>query len=296
MNKLRIILKGHIFNPLWHSRLARRKVRGRVTSEEISRYCARYVSCGITPSAVEENEGKEKIFSMWLQGEENAPSIVKACLRSIRANCGGREVVVLNEKTLSDYISLPGYVWDKYKAGKIKPAHFSDICRLELLYRYGGLWMDSTDFLGAQLPDWVMKEDFFVYRSGETLTGCYSFVQNCFIRAKKGSYLLEAWRAAVLEYWKKENKTLDYFVHQIIFRSVVEHDTKAKEFFDRMPQIDQDPTHYLWYFGGADSPFDKARFDSVCGNAAFQKTDYKCKASKDPVPGSFSDVMQKMYL
>jgi len=294
MNNLRIILKGHVFNPLWRSRTERRRVRGGVTAEEISRYCARYVSCDITPTPVEESS--DKMFSLWLQGEENAPAIVKACFRSVRANCGGQEFVVLNEKTLFDYISLPDYILCKYKAGKIKPAHFSDICRLELLYRYGGLWVDATDFVGSPLPDWVMGEDFFVYRSGENLTGCYSFVQNCFIRAKKGSYLLQAWREAVLEYWKKENKTLDYFVHQIILRSVVENDPKARELFFRMPQIDQDPTHRLWYFGGADRPFDEDEFKRICSSALFQKTDYKGKASKNPIPGSFADMIQKMYL
>ncbi|MDR3208424.1 MAG: capsular polysaccharide synthesis protein [Rickettsiales bacterium] len=89
--------------------------------------------------------------SFWLQGEENAPPLVRACLRSIRGNCR-RQLILLDENTLSDYIELPGFVWDKYKGGDMRPAHFADIARVELLHNYGGFYERSAYRAGRDAP------------------------------------------------------------------------------------------------------------------------------------------------
>lgn len=128
---------------------------------------------------------EEKIFSIWLQGKEKAPEIVKACWASIKANCSN-ELVILDEETLGEWISIPERIIKKWKDGKIRHAHFTDICRVELLYKYGGIWFDSTCFVNSGIPDWVIQQDFFVYLSGDSfIPGYYSFIQNCFIRAQK---------------------------------------------------------------------------------------------------------------
>ena len=140
-------------------------------------------------------------------------------------------MVILDGESIFDWIELPDYVVRKWKEGKMRHAHFTDICRLALLERYGGLWLDSTDFVSAPIPQWILDEDFFVFGSGDSLRGCYSFIQNCFIRARKGSYLLSAWLQAILRYWEREDSTIDYFVHQLIFKKLVECDAKARELY-----------------------------------------------------------------
>ena len=237
---------------------------------------------------------KERIFSIWLQGERSAPDIVKACWRSIRAN-SSRGLVVLDSGSLGDWIELPPHVTDKWRRGLIKPAHFTDICRVALLYRYGGYWMDATDFLPAELPEWIDDRDFFVYMSGERLRGWYAYIQNCFIRARRGNYLLALWLNAMLVYWSHEDSAIDYFVHQLLFRKAVESDPRAAGLFAAMPKLVQDPTHELW-FGNASKPFDPELFRSLTAAAAFQKTEYRSSDAVSPRPGSFADAMMKMYL
>ena len=155
--------------------------------------------------------------------------------------------------------------------------------------------MDATDFLPAELPEWIDDRDFFVYMSGERLRGWYAYIQNCFIRARRGNYLLALWLNAMLVYWSHEDSAIDYFVHQLLFRKAVGSDPRAAELFAAMPKIVQDPTHELW-FGNASKPFDPELFRSLTAAAAFQKTEYKSADAVSPRPGSFADAMMKMYL
>lgn len=290
--KAGIVLFGHILNAPWASRMQRRRHRGLVTQRLVCSYLDRYVPYfeNIPPLPdVDVQRQEERIFSIWLQGEDAAPEIVKACWRSIRKHCS-QELVILDASTISDWISLPEYVLEKWRSGKMRPCHFADICRIELLYKYGGLWLDATDYVFEPMPQWLLDQDFFVYMSGEKQRGFYSFIQNCFIRARKGSYLLHAWREAVLTYWKYEDSTIDYFVHQLLFKKVVENNALAAKCFEAMPKLTQDPTHTVW-FENADSPYDPELFGRLSSAALFQKTEYKSDSAKSPKPGSFAEFL-----
>jgi hypothetical protein len=119
----------------------------------------------------------------------------------------------------------------------------------------------------------------------------YSFIQNCFIRARRGAYLLDAWRAMILDYWMHENSNFDYFMHQLLFKTLVTNDPRAIKYFDKMPHVPQDPTHLLWW-DYADKPFNQKIFDDITAGAFFQKLTYR--QAKNPFPGTFADIMMKM--
>ena len=289
---LKLVLIGHIFNFHFFNRLARRKVRTDATAKIVSQYFKRYLPAvdSVKETDVIKDDDNDKIWTLWLQGEDAAPALVKACFRSVRRHCK-QELVVLDANTVFDYISLPDEIVQKYKEGKIGHAHFADICRVELLYRHGGYWLDSTGFVTAPIPDWIENQDYFMYLTGDNYNiggSPYSFCQNCFIRARRGAFLLAAWRAMILDYWSKENHIFDYFMHQLLFKTLVENDERAKKYFAKMPHVAQDPTHALWWTY-QNQPFDQAVFDKVTADSFFQKTTYR--GSDNPVPGSFADVM-----
>ena len=289
--KLKLILFCHILNPFWYSREKRRKIRTDYLVQTADKYFQRYLPAvdEVKETKIEDNPN-EKIFSIWLQGEENAPGVVKSCFRSIRKHCK-QELVVLDEKTLFEYIKLPDKIMEKRRQGLIKNAHFADICRVELLYQYGGIWLDSTALVTEPIPKFIIDSDFFMFLVRPTGTFGYSFCQNCFIRAKKGAFLLAAWRAMILDYWMHENCELDYFMHQLLFKTLVTHNETAKKYFEKMPHVLQDGTHALWW-EYKDKPFDKKVFQEVTKDAFFQKTTYK--DLDNIIPGSFADEIIKM--
>ena len=286
----KIFFLSHVFNWPWRSRDRRREVRTNVLSRVAPAYFKRYLPAvkNVADGPVIKDNKNEKIFTIWQQGEENAPELVKSCFRSIRKHCK-QELIVLDDKTIFDYITLPDVIVKKYKDGKIRRAHFADICRVELLYQYGGLWMDSTDFAVGPVPKWIIDEDFFMFLVGDKVGQKYMFCQNCFIRGRKGSYLLGAWRAMILEYWKHENKSFDYFMHQMLFQTLVQNDELAKKYFEKMPHVDQFPTHTLWH-DYKYQPFNQKLFDELTADAFFQKTSY----NDAPRAGTFSEAICNM--
>lgn len=289
MSRLGLWFRLYVLCPLSFSSKARREKRGRFCADYLRKYLP---ESGFVPSSGTICEdGDEKVYSIWLQGLDQAPELVKSCWRSIRRHIPA-ELVILDEKAALE-LPLPDYIIRKYKEGKIRPAHFADICRVELLYRYGGYWMDATCFVTSDVHQYVKDADFFMYLTLDHPAIGYSFVQNCFIRARKGAYLLEAWRYMIHEYWKHENHPVNYFVHQLLFRSLVENDRRAAEEFESMPQILQIETHRLWW-DWADKPYNEDIFKTITSGSFFQKTAFKSKSAQNPVSGSFADVMMKM--
>lgn len=86
---------------------------------------------------------KIPVWTMWYQGEERAPDIVKICLASMRANLdpASFEIIFIDKNNINDYIELPQYILDRVGTDY---AHLSDIVKSALLYNYGGIWADAT--------------------------------------------------------------------------------------------------------------------------------------------------------
>lgn len=292
IRQLKVAAFGHIFNWPWKDRIKRRQTRFKATQEATLGYLDRYLPFigGLRPDdATSSAAAPERAFTIWLQGEENAPAVVKSCLASMRRHLQ-MELVVLDEKSLFNWVDLPDYVVDKWKTGKMRAAHFCDICRIDLLYRHGGVWLDSTDFVTSPVPQWIMDEDFFMFMAGTKVRESYSYVQNCFIRSKRKSPLISMWREAVLHYWKHENTIVNYFAHQLLFMMLVKNNQAAAAEFERYPHVDQDPTHALWSPHKGE-PFDPVLYREITEATFFQKTEYKSLQSRNPSRGSLADML-----
>lgn len=283
-----LIIGGHILNPFWWPRDARRARRMDVSKKIIPNYLARYVAApGTIPERTPIVDDNENVFMFW--GYNPMPKLVDACMRSATANLH-QNIISLNEKTLFNHIDLPGVIMDKFNNGKIGVAHFLDICRVELLYNHGGFWLDATAFVTSPIPSVITDSDFFVFMAGKNVGNLYSFIQNYFIRARRGSYLLDAWRVAIHNFWLQEPRQFDYFMHQLLFKALVDNDPLAAKYFEQMPKIDQNVTHAVWW-SVANEPFNQELFDKRTRDAFFQKTTYNSPWAKEPIPGSVADVM-----
>lgn len=292
---LRCLLYGHILNPLWYSKAKRRKLRGQIIAAEVEKYlCKILPDLDFTYHQPVAPHTSERIFSIWFQGVDQAPDLVKSCWESMRQQTG-LEVVVLDDTTLWDWITLPDYIMDQWKQGKIRPAHFSDICRVELLWKYGGYWMDATCFIPHPLPQYVAESPFFIYMAGQKGAGWYAFVQNCFIHSSAGNPLIGAWCQAMHEYWRIEEKAIDYFINQMLFHHAIIHCPQAARLFGQMPKVVQEPTHTVWFEGYADKPFDREEFQRQTSSVAFQKTAYRSSCASNPVPGSYADYIVNWF-
>lgn len=292
---LKFIWKGHIANWMWLPRDTRRLRRetsfGDYHLALLSPYLP-FIKAMKAPEFAPSDgtTGEDPVFALWLQDESNAPELVKKCIASVREKYPER-YVLLNETTLNDYVEMPGFLTDKWKKGIIGNAHYADLVRLELLARHGGFWSDVTNFFTGRIPEDIEATDFFMFVTSDDFVA-QMFVQNCFIRAKKGHPLVMMWRQLLHEYWRREDKAIDYFVGQMLFKLLVTHNETAKAYFEKMPKKVMDPTHQLWHFIG-NRPFDMADYNKMTKEAFFQKTTYKKHKTgiHSIEPGSLADYV-----
>ncbi|GHT52294.1 hypothetical protein AGMMS49982_12120 [Bacteroidia bacterium] len=233
----------------------------------------------------------ETLWQYWGQGIDFAPELVRACFATAEKYRGDRNHIIVDNKTLSHYADMPGYIHDRFTHGKMKFAHFADLVRLELLHNHGGYWIDATDYLTAEIPAWIADLNFFVFHA-QTCGSPYSFIQNCFIRSDKGAFLLDAWRAIAFDYWRRESKAVDYFQHQSMFKSMVQNDPVAKKFYEQMPVVDQAPTHRMAGGEFILTKFDSEEYKRLTGDSFFQKLTYRLKSP--PAPDSYAAKMIEM--
>lgn len=293
---LRFLWKGHITNWLWRDRLKRRITRNLAFGEFKMTYLQKYAEFAKNLSAPprEKTFNKEennRIFTLWFQGENQAPEIVKKCLNSIKKRYDDR-FIILTDESLYDYIELPDFIMEKWKAGKIVSANFSDIVRIELLYQYGGYWFDATDFLTGSIPEFIEDSPFFMYITSDVFFP-HMFVQTCFMRGTRKDPLIEMWRTLVHEYWKKEEQACEYFLVHMLLKLLVQNNEEARKLFDEMPKRTMDATHVLWLKTG-NLPFDQELYEKMCQESFFQKCSYKRQPKggvNDIIPGSMADRM-----
>lgn len=189
-----------------------------------------------------DNHVKSNIWVLWLQGESNMPELVKVCLESIKQNAGDHTVVVLSDSNLDEYIQLPERITTLYQDGKISNAHYSDIIRMALLSRYGGIWIDATILLTSNLDGIISNTNLYTIKnkpkgnnvSDRRWTGF-------FIATEPMNPLPVIVDRIFMLYWEKENVLIDYFLIDYAIDLAYKYNATVKEQIDSItennPQI-----------------------------------------------------------
>ena len=117
------------------------------------RYSSIYAEAKKTRSSSCETTANttRKIWVFWGQGEENMPSLVKACFQQLQKN--NPEVNLVTLDNYSQYlVDLPTKIIDRVRKKELTWAFFSDVLRTSLLAVHGGLWLDATVWVPGKLP------------------------------------------------------------------------------------------------------------------------------------------------
>ena len=152
------------------------------------------------------------IWVMWYQGIEKAPPLIKTCIKSIIKNAEKHPVHILDKNNYYKYISLPSYILKKFKKKKFTITHFSDILRTGLLTIHGGYWIDSTYLITSPLK--TINSSLFTLKLSHCnphyLTKCL-WAGN-FLATSNNSFIATYSYNALLQYWKKYNTLINYFI------------------------------------------------------------------------------------
>ena len=216
------------------------------------------------------------VWVLWLQGEENAPLVVQHCLASLRRWLPDWNIVVLDEITVWQYISLPNYILEKYRSGIISRTHLSDLIRLELLTTRGGVWVDATVWLSARPSNVILCSDFFIYQTLKPgLDGLATCASTWWITAQKPSRVLLLAKMLLYAYWKTYDYMFDYYL--IHYALQVSIDLYSEEWADVVPVSNETP--HILLLNLFDAVTD-CWFESVCDQTSVHKLSYKNKPIK----------------
>ena len=227
-------------------------------------------------SAVSEGMDS-KLWMCWWQGLDHAPRIVQVCVESVRRHSGGREVVIITEDNVDAYVQFPDWVMEKVRRGIMSRTNLSDLLRLSLLAKYGGLWLDATFFCCGDLTGPVYDAPLFSIKRPEYLHG--SIASGYFAGYSLGCdaehrRIFASARDLFLEYWRRKDFLIDYLLIDYIIALVEKKDGWTQASFDAIepnnPMCDE-------LFKMLNYPFDEEIWKQLKVNTDLFKLSWKQK-------------------
>ena len=236
------------------------------------------------------HETSNKVWVCWFQGMEQAPELVQQCYRSLCSNLTDREIVLITADNMQQYVQFPDYIMQKWKNGQITHTHMTDLLRLELLIRYGGMWIDATVFCAwprERIPDYFFDSDLFLYQTLKPgRDGQSQLMSSWLISAKTNNKILMHTRALCYEYWKTHTELVDYFLLHDFMSIALEHDPALWDAI--IPRDNAAPHMLLLRFF---EPYDVQIWNAICDQTPFHKLSYKIDKEAADTPGTFYKVL-----
>lgn len=252
----------------------RRKYRG---------YIAEYLKRE-QEKAPKERVRTDNVWVFWLDGLDSAPEVVRVCVRSVMENLSDRNVHILTEENYRDYVTFPPFIQQKIDSGVISKTHMSDLLRLELLIRHGGLWLDATVLCTSpEVPAYMTDCDLFLFQDLKPgWDGHCQRISNWMISACTNHPMLRLTRALLYEYWRKNNDVEDYFIFHDFFEMAI--DAYPEEWSKVVPCSNSAPHILLLRLF---EPYSGQIWEAVKGMTPFHKLTYKFDAEKTRIPGTY---------
>lgn len=188
---------------------------------------ARYIK----PYRMPESRRVGPIWQYWNSGAAGRPPIIQECMDSVRRYASDREIIVLNDDTLSDYVTLPPHVLAKRE--QIGATHFSELLRVSLLAQHGGTWIDATVLLTGRIDEFTSTIPYFMF----TRPNDPYMVSSWFIHSVASHPLVCAMRDILTAYWVTEDRVREYFMFHILFESAITLHADLRGIWKTVPTV-----------------------------------------------------------
>ena len=197
------------------------------------------------------------IWILWIQGWDKAPELAISCLASWERHNPDYVIHALDQKSLKNFI--PSINLASILSTPKELEAISDQIRLELLSRYGGVWVDATAMCAKSLSSWLpehMEKGFFAFEKPSSDREISSW----FLASQKNNYIISRWHSAVKKYWEQRVSRHSYFWLHELFFELCSKDMLFREIWGSVKKISaQNPFHF-----GPNSPRLKESLDKFC--------------------------------
>lgn len=234
----------------------------------------------------EIHETSNKVWVCWFQGLDNAPELVKRCYASLQENLTDREIILITSENMNDYVKFPKYILEKWEKGYITHTHMTDLLRLELLIRYGGMWIDSTVLCTRkreEIPEYYFNSDLFFYQILKPgRDGQAQLMSSWLMSAKTNNRILIMTRYLCYEYWKKNTKMIDYFLLHDFMSIALEHNQND---WNNIIPCDNATPHILLL--RLFEQYDEYLWKAIIDQSPFHKLSYKFDEEQKRIKDTF---------
>lgn len=216
------------------------------------------------------------IWTLWLQGYENAPAIVRKTLDSIRefAKINGFEYYLLDESSLGQFIVFPEHILQKQATGLMTSTAIADLLRVSLLATYGGTWIDSTVLIYQDFPVEYLERNFFSLKTGEMSDFSPNIAKNRWktflLSGNSGLYAFT--RDFFHEYYKKFDCQVDYLLIDYIFALAYEQDLTIR---NEILNLEQTSPNLFWLERNLSKQWSEKVWRDIKQGTKVFKTTYK---------------------
>ncbi len=152
--------------------------------------------------------GENKVIWMfWDSGLESAPDVVKLSHSSWVNQNPDYKIVLLDNQTIQQHLGFDFFAVFKVMTVDLGAAGKSDLLRLYLLNRFGGVWADATTFCKQPLTTWldISTTGFFCFREKQSDD---RQLVSWFLAAHKGNAIIQDLLQASLSYLTKPRQVV----------------------------------------------------------------------------------------
>ncbi len=225
-----------------------------------------------------------KIYFCWLQGEDSLPPVVSVAYESLKMHAGKYKIIFIDEKNYNDYVKIPEYIVKKFMwGGGITRTHFSDIIRANLLYQYGGLWLDSTILVTEPLENHknFWKLPYFSRKLRKEKNICApeirynacgrwaTYVQGT---AVLNNPLFGFMKEFFYEQLKEYDTFLDYYLQDFSIELAYDNIPFVKQEIDNLP-LNNEKVHLVRQLWNA--PYEQFPYDKMIGDTFLHKLSWR---------------------
>jgi tetratricopeptide (TPR) repeat protein len=218
-------------------------------------------------SAVIPRSSGPRVWFYWGQGLAAAPAVVRRCHDELMRQHAADEVVVLDDGLVPEYVEIPEAARRRTSEDRTK---FSDVLRLELLSRYGGVWLDATCLVRRRLLDLLpelLPSGFFAFRYHTARIATW------FLASEPNHPTVVMAREAQHVYWEQFRSPIDYYVLHHLIESLYHVADDFRERVDQMPWRSVEPPSRL--ARAMHQPYDPERHDELLGGSFVHKLTHK---------------------
>ena len=135
---------------------------------------------------------------MWFQGFNSAPELVRKCRHSWQRHNSNWQVISLDGENYKEYINLDDII--RQHRHTIPIVHLSELVRINLLAKFGGVWVDATCFCCRPLDEWLednLTSGFFAFEK----PGKDRLLSSWFLASVENCHLAKIYSQLVNSYW-----------------------------------------------------------------------------------------------